>query len=323
MFKIKQLIILSLVFSLVGCATSDDEAPVVNHSRLESINTEQYRVQQGDTLYSIAWASNLDYRQLAKMNHLKAPYSLRSGQVLRVKLPVQRLAKLEKPLSLSQSIKKSSKNNSFQLDAPKLAQLSEPHFEKKLSTKSMDNKATLEQNSRDRLQLPDPGVARIPAFSANEINSQKSAQIYDTKSAVNEIDEQHAKKDLIFRKKSVHFFLWPTQGKVIGQSSEGQLGNKGLDITGQYGQPVKASESGTVVYSGSGLRGYGNLIIIKHNASYLSAYAHNSELMVSEGVQVKAGQEIALMGRAPSGQVMLHFEIRRDGKPINPTQYLR
>lgn len=313
MFKIKKLLILSMVISLNGCATSDDEAPVVNHSRIESINTEHYRVQKGDTLYSIAWASDLDYRQLATINHLKAPYSLRAGQSLRIKLPMQRLAKLEKP----------QKNHSFNLESPQLANLTPPQYEKKLSLKSMHNKAILNHKTSDRLQLPMPGAERIPAISVNRINSQISTQIYDPKNIVNEIDEQHAKKDLIFRKNSVHYFLWPTQGKVIGQFSEGQLGNKGLDITGQYGQPVKASESGTVVYSGSGLRGYGNLIIIKHNASFLSAYAHNSELMVSEGAQVKAGQEIALMGRAPSGQVMLHFEIRRDGKPINPTQYLR
>ncbi len=323
MFKIRILLTLFLVTSLNSCATSEDEAPVVNYSRIETISTEQYRVQKGDTLYSIAWASDLDYRQVASMNRLKAPYSLRTGQVLRVKLPTQKFAKLEKPHSLAQYSIKSSKNHSFEMEAPQFARLSPPQYEKKLSFKSRHNTSNLNHESRDTLQLPTPGTTRIPAISANGINSQKTTQIYDSGRPVNEINEQHTKKDLIFTKKSVHFFSWPTQGKIIGHFSEGQLGNKGLDITGQYGQPVKASESGTVVYSGSGLRGYGNLIIIKHNASYLSAYAHNSELMVSEGAQVKAGQDIALMGRAPSGQVMLHFEIRRDGKPINPIQYLR
>lgn len=323
MFKIRILSTLFLAFSLNSCATSEDEAPVVNYSQIETINTDHYRVQKGDTLYSIAWASNLDYRQLATINRLNAPYSLRTGQVLIVKLPAQKFATLEKPHSLSQYSRMSSKNHSFEIDAPQLATLSPPQYEKKLSFKSKDNNINLSHETREALQLPTPGTTRIPAVSANGINSQKTTKIYDSESPVNEINEQHTKKDLIFTKKSVHFFSWPTQGKIIGQFSEGQLGNKGLDITGQYGQPVKASESGTVVYSGSGLRGYGNLIIIKHNASYLSAYAHNSELMVSEGAQVKAGQEIALMGRAPSGKVMLHFEIRRDGKPINPIQYLR
>lgn len=323
MFNIKMLLLFALVFSISGCATSDDEAPVINRAQIETINSEHYRVQKGDTLYSIAWAAELDYRQLAQINRLKAPYSLQTGQRLRIKLPEQMLARLDSPRAISQNSKNSQNLASLKLEAPQLTRLSPPGFEKKISSKSMDKNAILNNKSSDRLQLPIPGTERIPAISANGINSQKTTKIYDSKKVVNEIDEQQRKKDLIFRKKDVHYFLWPTRGKVIGLFSEGQLGNKGLDITGQYGQPVKASESGTVVYSGSGLRGYGNLIIIKHNASYLSAYAHNSELMVSEGAQVKAGQEIALMGRAPSGKVMLHFEIRRDGKPINPKQYLR
>jgi lipoprotein NlpD len=321
MFKLKHAVFFAVI-ALSGCADSENLAPVVNRGRIETINSDHYRVQAGDTLYSIAWASTLDYRQLAAMNHLKAPYALHPDQVLQVKLPSFSMAHLEKPKQ-AKVVEKSSKPSAIKLDPPHFAVLTPPLHEKKYPVKSTSNGANLNHQSSDHLQLPKPGSMRIPAFSANEINSQKRAPIYDSGRAVNEINEQDQRKDLFFTKKCVHCFLWPVRGKVVGQFSSGQLGNKGLDIIGQYGQPVKACESGVVVYSGSGLRGYGNLIIIKHNASFLSAYAHNSELMVSEGSQVKAGQEIALMGRAPSGQVMLHFEIRRDGKPVNPTQYLR
>jgi len=115
---------------------------------------------------------------------------------------------------------------------------------------------------------------------------------------------------------------WPAKGRVIA-GFEAQAGlNQGIDIRGNLGEPVEAAADGRVVYAGSGLRGYGNLIIIKHNDTYLSAYAHNRSLKVTEGERVKAGQDIAEMGRSSSDEVKLHFEIRRDGKPVNPVRYL-
>ncbi len=115
---------------------------------------------------------------------------------------------------------------------------------------------------------------------------------------------------------------WPTQGTVISGFSATQEGKKGLDIAGKLGQPVYAAASGRVVYSGSGLLGYGKLIIINHNDTYLSAYAHNSRLRVKENQEVKRGQQIADMGDSGADRVMLHFEIRRDGKPVDPLKYL-
>jgi len=115
---------------------------------------------------------------------------------------------------------------------------------------------------------------------------------------------------------------WPTQGTVISRfSSNGSL-NKGIDIAGELGQPVLAASDGSVVYAGSGLRGYGELIIIKHSDTYVSAYGHNRRLLVREGQQVKAGQSIAEMGSTGADRVKLHFEIRRQGKPVDPLQYL-
>ena len=114
-------------------------------------------------------------------------------------------------------------------------------------------------------------------------------------------------------------WLWPTDGQVIRNYSDN---SKGIDISGRIGQPVLATGTGKVVYSGRGLRGYGKLIIIKHNESFLSTYAHNSQLLVKEGQLVKQGQKIAAMGNSDADQVKLHFEIRRLGKPVNPMPYL-
>jgi lipoprotein NlpD len=114
---------------------------------------------------------------------------------------------------------------------------------------------------------------------------------------------------------------WPAQGQVVRHFSP-KNGSKGIDIAGRSGQAVNAAAGGRVVYSGSGLRGYGKLIIIKHNNSHLSAYAHNERLLVKEGDTVNGGQRIASMGRAGDRQVKLHFQVRRNGKPVDPLRYL-
>lgn len=114
-------------------------------------------------------------------------------------------------------------------------------------------------------------------------------------------------------------WIWPTKGKVSGVFSESA---KGVDIVGKLGQVIIASAAGKVVYSGGGLRGYGQLIIIKHNNTYLSAYAHNSKLLVNEGQTVTKGQKIAEMGNVSSDLVGLHFEIRKLGKPVDPIKHL-
>jgi len=113
----------------------------------------------------------------------------------------------------------------------------------------------------------------------------------------------------------------PAKGKVIASFNEAS-NLKGVDISGKMGQPVFASAPGKVVYSGSGLRGYGKLVIIKHNKTYLSAYAHNSQILVKEGQSVVKGQRIAEMGDSDTDQVKLHFEIRRLGKPADPLKHL-
>ncbi len=117
-------------------------------------------------------------------------------------------------------------------------------------------------------------------------------------------------------------WLWPANGTLVGMFSSNTSLNKGIDIAGQLGQPIVATADGSVVYAGSGLRGYGELVIIKHNDTFISAYGHNRRLLVNEGQVVKAGQQIAEMGSTGTEQVKVHFEIRRQGKPVDPMQYL-
>ncbi|MBK6359045.1 MAG: peptidoglycan DD-metalloendopeptidase family protein [Comamonadaceae bacterium] len=115
-------------------------------------------------------------------------------------------------------------------------------------------------------------------------------------------------------------FIWPGTGAVIAGFDEAK--NKGLDLGGKAGDPVVAAADGRVVYAGAGLRGYGNLVILKHNNTYLTAYAHNQTLLVKEDQTVRKGQKIAEMGNSDADRVKLHFEIRRQGKPVDPAKYL-
>ncbi|MCY4312142.1 MAG: peptidoglycan DD-metalloendopeptidase family protein [Gammaproteobacteria bacterium] len=114
---------------------------------------------------------------------------------------------------------------------------------------------------------------------------------------------------------------WPAQGKLVGKFSP-KAGNKGIQIAGTAGSPVRATSSGQVVYAGEGLRGYGKLIIIKHSSEYISAYAHNREILVREGQAINSGQQIASMGQTDTNRPMLHFEIRKSGNPIDPMKLL-
>ncbi len=111
---------------------------------------------------------------------------------------------------------------------------------------------------------------------------------------------------------------WPTDGEVLKPYDAEGTGKRGISVAGKLGSPIRAASAGRVVYSGDGLRGYGNLVIVKHNSHYLTAYGYNRELLVQEGDAVSAGQVIARMGRSPGGNTALHFEIRRDGRPIDP-----
>ena len=183
---------------------------------------------------------------------------------------------------------------------------------KALSQKALSQKA-LSQKALSQKARSASHTAKSKPVRANPvaINKQQSIKKQTAETA---------------KKNSLSYFnsrwRWPTDGRIVTRYSLKVPVNKGIDISGKLGEPVRAAESGEVVYAGSELTGYGRLIILKHNSSYLSAYAHNKELFVREGDSVKAGQKIAEIGSTGTTEPKLHFEIRRNGKPVDPMGYL-
>ena len=170
---------------------------------------------------------------------------------------------------------------------------------------------------------PGPRVATKPIEPLKPTESKDAKVASDKKVAAKKIDEKEtavaeAKVDTVDPPIKLS---WPAKGKVVEEFSEGK--NKGIDIAGKLGEPIQAASDGKVVYAGNSLRGYGNLVIVKHDNTYLTAYAHNRSLLVKEGDSVRKGQRIAEMGDSDANMVKLHFEVRVNGKPVNPMQFLQ
>jgi len=265
---------------------------------------ETYVVKRGDTLYGIALDHGLDHRDLARWNNIENPNLIEIGQVLRVRDPAPAavaVAPAQAPggavTTPLQSVAP-AQGREFSGEAPKpvAKPAAEPGVEAGVVTEPKAVKlpysdqalAKLQPGAIDARPAPPPAVVADPGQT-----DDPDAVAWD----------------------------WPTKGKVVASFNENG-GPKGVQIAGEMGQAVLASAGGRVVYTGSGLRGYGNLVIIKHNNTYLSAYAHNRSVLVKQGDNVAKGQKIAEMGNSDASRVMLHFEIRRLGKPVDPVKFL-
>jgi lipoprotein NlpD len=169
-----------------------------------------------------------------------------------------------------------------------------------------------------KLRLDVGNVSSKSTQKADRVVTKTRAQ---TKRPVKETTAPKIRSHSVTNKSPIAW-NWPVKGKLLKAYSNTNGLNKGIDIAGKLGEPVTSAGSGVVVYAGSGIRGYGNLLIIKHNDYFLSAYAHSQKLLVKEGARVKTGQRIAEMGSSGTDRVKLHFEIRRDGKPVDPLRYL-
>lgn len=169
---------------------------------------------------------------------------------------------------------------------------------------------------------PPKKVSSAKVKKPQKTNNKKATKNSQPRSTTQSKKTKRSVKTVSKKPVAVHRWLWPTRGRVIRGFSKKESGKKGIAISGRSGQRVIASAAGKVVYSGEGLLRYGKLIIIKHNNTYLSAYAHNRRLLVKEGSLVKQGQPIAELGRSGTDRNMLHFEIRKNGKPINPLYFL-
>lgn len=170
---------------------------------------------------------------------------------------------------------------------------------------------------------PPPSSARVVTKPIEPIKPVDSKASTDKKVAAKKVEEKEVasaepKADAVDPPIKLS---WPAKGKVVEEFNEAK--NKGIDIAGKMGEPIQAAADGKVVYAGNSLRGYGNLVIIKHDNTYLTAYAHNRTLVVKEGESVRKGQRIAEMGDSDANMVKLHFEVRMNGKPVNPMQYLQ
>ncbi|MDO8926271.1 MAG: peptidoglycan DD-metalloendopeptidase family protein [Sideroxyarcus sp.] len=266
----------------------ENKKPVMD-SEYETV-TRIHIVQKGDTLYSIAFINGVDFRDVADWNDIDNPAAIKIGQQLQLRIPVagaSNQANLPRPIMDSQVAEQPVEVKSY----PKVGKLA--------YTESALVQA-------ERLQQGPPSRAVAVSRPAVVAAIPKKQPV----SSVPKVDDESPLE-----------WGMPTSGKLVAGFSESD-NRKGVDIVGARGQPVVASSSGKVVYSGSGLRGYGKLIIIKHNKTYLSAYAHNDRILVKEGQNVGKGQKIAEMGNSDADQVKLHFEIRKFGKPVDPAKYL-
>ena len=244
-------------------------------------------VVHGDTLYSIAWETGQDYRQLAKWNRIPPPYTIKPGQELRVTPPT-----VGKTPPVPETAKASAKSR-------------------------VPTKPSSASSKTAKTISPLPASAPAPKPAGVSTGTGKTKSDVQKKSMTEPVKARdNGKADTV-----TGSWAWPTDGQILKRYSDSDSG-KGLDIGGNRGQSVKAAAAGRVVYQGSGLRGYGQLIIIKHSDEFLSAYAHNDRIYVKEGDVVKRGQKIADMGSTGTDRVKLHFEIRRQGVPTDPLRYL-
>ena len=260
-----------------------------------------YTVKRGDTLFYIAWVTGNDFRDLAQRNNVPAPYALNVGQVLQVGNASGQPITGENAVSQA-SARASGGATATTTSAQKSTAVVASQPTITYSESSGEQSATKMLPNNKPATTTTTVVAPVTAPTTVS-TTQPTASSTSTSSPISS-------------------WRWPTDGKVIENFSGAEGGNKGIDIAGSKGQAIVATADGRVVYAGNALRGYGNLIIIKHNDDYLSAYAHNDTMLVREQQEVKAGQKIATMGSTGTSSTRLHFEIRYKGKSVNPLRYL-
>lgn len=304
----KSLFVISFSIVFLASCASSMPAPVVNKSPQNNNKTvtpskvkngdwrpDSYIVKRGDTLYSIGLNHGLDYREIAAANNISEPFTINIGQRLNI-------ASLTSKETTDESKPKSYENEDGVIISP-------------IDTESPVTAKTTE--SVVTPVLSQPSAMREP-YSLEALNRKPVVSQQTTIATLP--NKPTVKKTVTASTAAGSAWAWPAQGSVIARFNGSK--NKGIDIAGKKGQAITASAKGKVIYAGSDLRGYGKLVIIKHNKTFLSVYAHNSKITVKEGQIVTAGQNIAAMGDTDTNRVKLHFEIRERGKSVNPEKYL-
>lgn len=322
MVALRYLSLLSLIWLLFACSTSP--APVVDRLPASKINTPSnqnkvgsdwrpntYTVKKGDTLFNIGLEHGYDYKEIAQANNIGAPYTIKIGQILQFgTLNNQPTTDNNQPAQENSDGVVTYAINGESNPPPVSTKQTEPTLAVAIS----EPKALREPYSEEALKKPLPS-AKPMTEKPVAVAVKPTA---DIKPEVTPAPQSNTKDNTEATNNSN--WSWPTKGKLIANFNE--AGNKGIDIAGTMGQSIQATAPGKVIYSGSDLRGYGKLVIVKHNATYLSVYAHNSKILVKEGQQVSQGQKIAEMGDTDSNSVKLHFEIRQQGKSVDPNKFL-
>lgn len=264
-------------------------------------------VRPGDTLYSIATRNGLPWQEVARLNGITPPYTIRVGQTLSLggggmAVAPAPVVSVPQPAVMPAVVPPAGQPVQSQpvMVAPPV--VSQPVVAPVVAP------AVTAPPVGASVQPPKPAPAAVVA----------SAPVAAPSAPV------PARPQAPVTLGPVKSWQWPARGQVIRTFAPGNATNpsKGIDIAGQVGQPVVAAAAGEVVYAGSGLQGYGQLLLIRHNSTYVTAYGHNQRLLVQEGQMVRAGEKIAEMGSSGTDRVKLHFEIRKDGKPVDPQQLL-
>ncbi len=321
-------LIAALVLTLAACA-SPGPAPVrersgsLDRTAPDGDPRDYYTVKKGDTLYSIAFDHRRDYKDLAAWNNLGDANVIRIGQQLRVRPPDSAAAAAGDTLREAGAGESGVIANPVILDPSVDAPGEEPGAaapavslkrEPKVGKQPYSVEALAQLRRGDELERAGAATQVAITAPANEIDAGAKALEGKPGEAGSEVGPND-----VNNAGGVEWG-WPGRGKLIGRFDESA--NKGVDIAGKPGEPVYAAASGRVTYVGSGIRGYGNLVIIMHDNDYISAYAHNRKILVKEKQRVDRGQKIAELGDSDANQPKLHFEIRRKAMPVDPLKYL-
>jgi len=332
------LLAAALVLALAAC-TASRPAPVEDRARspapakpapaapgvagapAASVQPDTYVVKRGDTLYSIALDSGVDWRELAGWNQITDPSRLQVGQALRVRPLPGPDGVTVSPVVQPPPVAARPLGPEGVVTAPPAAPAGGLRTEPKgiRLPYSDENLAAVQRGDAAHAAVA-PRPETPPEVAAVKPEPPSAARPEPSPAAKPEAPSPTAAKPEPDATDERVDWAWPATGKLAATFNGAS--NKGVDIAGRAGDPVYASAPGKIVYSGEGIPAYGKLVIIRHNGTYLSAYAHNSQILVKEGQTVAKGQKIAEVGSSGSESPRLHFEIRRLGKPVDPLQYL-
>lgn len=287
-----------------------------DYSQIEkgSYKGNTYKVNKGDTMFLIAYLAGIDVKELAALNNMTEPYSLSLGQTLKISncgtKTVTTTVLVKQPATATTTTTAA---------APTAPAEPAVTYTPGANGTQMGSDGTIIGPIKSGSGVANSAPAMVPVATI-PVAPTTTPSVPTT--PVENTNSTPINANVVAPIASNVAWQWPTSGNIIQGFSNTDGGNKGIDISGSRGQAVKAAASGRVVYAGNALRGYGNLIIIKHNDDFLSAYAHNDKILVTDQQEVKAGQEIAKMGSSGTNTVKLHFEIRYKGKSVDPVRYL-